>query len=113
MAKKKKVADYHCALVDRYDAFYSTLRKDLGGAPHTIASRLKAKGIIGVRGSDKSCPLANYFKAGGFKDVEVGMTFYSRQLGRVSLPTAYNRFIGRFDDGLYPDLITPRKKKKK
>lgn len=86
----------------------------LGNSPDDIANSLKSAGIKGIRGISTSCPIANYLKS-KYEGIEltVGATkvvvaFYE-SWGQASFniknSEALEKFISKFDNIEYPDLM--------
>jgi hypothetical protein len=100
-------------LEDRVKAALEALPDD----PDMIAEKLLAEGIRGVVDDGSSCPIANYLYAqvpelleGSDGSFSVGATAtWDEEEGDdwhdVDTPEPVYKFINRFDDELYPELI--------
>jgi hypothetical protein len=81
----------------------------LPGTADAIAAHLAAKGIRGVRNSDKCCPIANYLTGAGFSCVSVGGTSAFARDDRQDYwewtTDAVAGLVERFDAGEWPELV--------
>lgn len=94
------------------------LLDSLGGTAEVVAARLLAEGCRGHRESRCSCPVATFVARhldadGGDFFVEVSRTVAKlsrtsprRSSFEAALPPAVAAFVGRFDAGEFPALLT-------
>lgn len=87
---------------------------ELGDTADAVAASLAAAQCRGWRGSSYRCPVANYLRTLGWSvpDVDAGVfAIYDgadeTRIAEGPLPSGVKEFIGRFDAGLYGDLIAP------
>lgn len=85
---------------------------DLGDTPDAVADRLRALGITGQQVSGCACPIALYLNQNGFSGASVNhlTALVKNPAGdfktiEVAMPRPVSRFINRFDDGVYLDLV--------
>lgn len=77
-----------------------------------IAAFFKKTGVRGKVGSTPSCPIARYVKKeAGLKHVSVNGQRIAFSGEQVATPLWCGFFISKFDNGQYPDLIAPSRKK--
>jgi len=84
----------------------------LPATPDAIAELLVKEDCYGYRRSNGRCPLANYLKKHGVKNVVVGVytvfddtSFFNFEI-ECKLPKQASEFIKQFDSGKYPELRT-------
>jgi hypothetical protein len=78
--------------------------KALPNTPDEIAKFLLAGGFIGSRGSCYRCPTANYLGRGvAVKPDKIILDTDTDQY--LAVPEPLSEFIGKFDQGDYPELI--------
>ena len=97
----------------KLDKFQKMLLEDLkklGTGTTAIAISLRRRGIKGGIEDSNSCPLARYLTQEYGADVEV--TDDDITVGGVTLspPTCVRKFVAKFDNGDYPDLIKEESK---
>jgi hypothetical protein len=85
----------------------ATIKQKLAELPNTpdeIAAFLTKHGITGRRGSCYRCPFANYLGHGvAVKPDKIILNIDTDQY--MAVPEPVSEFIGRFDQGNYPELV--------
>lgn len=84
-----------------------TALRDLGATPLEIARTLEAGGYKGERAACGDCPIARYLAARTGHSWEIANhAAYSRGVDEIPLPDPVSDFVGLFDHGEYPVLIS-------
>lgn len=97
------------ATQEEMEANVKALLKNLGAGPNKVAEKLVSLKIKGDPGYASSCPVARFIRKNfkSLKNIEVteSVSFDYRGEGCcVELPSAVEKFVGKFDDGDYPEL---------
>ena len=96
--------------MSRADEIRAALDK-LGPTHNDIAQALTDRRITGVRNSGRCCPLANYLRAEGIRDIRVYPACVTNRLAYqalVNLTVEQMTFVDHFDAGHYPQLVDER-----
>jgi hypothetical protein len=76
-----------------------------------VAAVMEDAGIKGSMGSDDLCPAALWLSARIGTEVRVGSDRVRARAGttwvEAALPATVSDFVARFDQGSYPELVTP------
>ena len=85
--------------------------KALGRSPHRISKVLQEKGIKGIPVEPQACPIALYLAQTSDETESFFVTGYHVLVKRstgdswLEIPDSCKQFIGKFDAGLYEELI--------
>jgi 3-methyladenine DNA glycosylase AlkC len=80
----------------------------LGDTSDAVAAKLKQLGCEGERVSSRSCPIAKYLLRLGYdKKLQVERCWVLCAKEEVYIHNNIFNFLGRFDVGMYPELISP------
>lgn len=84
--------------------------KSLGSGPNKIAENLTEQKVKGVSGDSHACPIAKIVKKNfkSLKEVCVSdqlQFVYKDEDYIVDLPSAVGKFVEKFDNGDYPNLV--------
>ncbi len=97
-----------------HEAALAELLAGLGDTPDAVADRLRALGIKGVQGDACFCPIARFldsdstpYRCAAVTDLSsiVDSPAEDYRTLQVSNPAPVAEFIGRFDAGIYLDLV--------
>lgn len=80
------------------------LLKSLGESSTDVAAKLQAILCYGVRQSAILCPIAQYLRKHGHREVGVSVTRVLCGLAEYKVPEGPERFIREFDNGKWPSL---------
>ena len=77
--------------------------------PDDIAKYFELQGIKGVRGAISACPVAQYLRKNGFKNIEVSHSFCIGQTDdhnelKAMTPRHVAVFMHKFDEGKYVSI---------
>ena len=81
-----------------------------GADANSIATHLSAQGIVGWRKCAGSCPVSRWLERSTGERQYVGTTDVSGDDLTPDgwlLPAAVEKFVERFDNGWYPELVAP------
>lgn len=93
------------------DADVVNALKALGRSPHRISKVLQEKGIKGIPLEPQACPIALYLAQTSDETEYFFVTGYHVLVKRLTgdswleIPDSCKQFIGKFDAGLYEELI--------
>jgi hypothetical protein len=76
----------------------------LGDTTKSITAKLREKGIKGEQDSTCDCPIANYLKTFGFRNICVSHKFISFSRETIRTPLHVSQWILDFDDGDYSEF---------
>lgn len=80
--------------------------KNLGFNSIQIRATIYNAGVKGRQQSVCNCPVANYLKSQGYRDVVAGTDWCAvKDQEPVITPNSVKDFMEKFDAGLYPELI--------
>jgi methyl coenzyme M reductase subunit C-like uncharacterized protein (methanogenesis marker protein 7) len=86
------------------------LIESLPHSPADIAAYLSLQGCFGVLKAMSACPLSEYFRKNGLKNVDVSYGFIRSSYGigitfMMKTPKHLKAFAQEFDNGKYPELV--------
>lgn len=90
----------------------TTLLRSLGNDAEDVVASLRRRNCRGYRSMPATCPVAVLMRRVGYTHINVDHVA-AAAIGPggfaccCPVPSAVGAFVLRFDDGLYPDLVTP------